>query len=67
MRRNGMKLSDVRKAADLAQDQMAAEVGTTARTISRWETEGLTIEDLKSKARQAVKALVKRNKLSIEV
>jgi DNA-binding XRE family transcriptional regulator len=67
MRRNGMKLSDVRKAADLTQDQMAAEVGTTARTISRWETEGLTIEDLKSKARQAVKALVKRNKLSIEV
>lgn len=62
-----MKLSDVRKAADLTQDQMAAEVGTTARTISRWETEGLTIEDLKSKARQAVKALVKRNKLSIEV
>jgi transcriptional regulator with XRE-family HTH domain len=61
-----MKISEIRKAADVTQQQMATEINVAIRTISCWETRELTIGELSIQGRQAVKQFAKKHNIKLE-
>jgi transcriptional regulator with XRE-family HTH domain len=61
-----MKISEIRKAADVTQQQMATEINVAIRTISYWETRELTIGELSIQGRQAVKQFAKKHNIKLE-
>jgi DNA-binding transcriptional regulator YiaG len=61
-----MKISEIRKTADVTQQQMAVELSVSIRTISYWETKNLALGDLSIQGRQAVKRFAKKYNVKVD-
>ena len=61
-----MEIKEIRKLADLTQQQMAVELDMAVRTIANWESLDWTVGHLQPSARQGLRRFAKKHGINIE-